>query len=166
MPFTPFHLGPGLLIGMLLFSYVDFASIMISSVAVDVEPFLIIVFRLSLPLHGFFHTYVEATMIAVLTAVGVRLVSSLLGRPLSWLRIRQESSFRRILYASLLGVYFHVLLDSFLYGEMNPFYPLTGNPLLGLVGFNVVNEFCTFSFVFGFVLYAYKFFLRKTHILG
>ena len=162
MPFTPFHLGPGLLIGMLLFSYVDFASIMISSVAVDVEPFIIAMFRLNLPLHGFFHTYVGGTVIAVVTAVGIYLVRGLLSRVLGLFRIRQESSFKRVLYTSLFGVYFHILLDAFLYGEMNPFYPLTGNPLLGLVGFSGVYEFCTFTFIFGFILYVYKFILRKT----
>lgn len=162
MPFTPFHLGSGLLIGMLLFPYLDFASIMISSVAVDVEPFLILMLRLRLPLHGFFHSYLGGTMIAVLTAVGLYIMRGLLSRVLGLFRIRQESSFKRILYTSLFGVYFHILLDSFLYGEMNPLYPITGNPFLGFLSFSAVYEFCTFSMIFGFILYVYKFILRKS----
>ena len=161
MPFTPFHIGPGLFIGILLHSYVDFVSILISSVAVDAEPFLIIMLRLNTPLHGFFHTYLGGTIITVLTAVGIYLVRGLLNKLLEWFRIQQESSFKRIFYSSLFGVYLHLLLDSFLYGEMNPFYPLTGNPLLGLASASFVYEFCTLSIIFGFILYIYKFILRK-----
>jgi membrane-bound metal-dependent hydrolase YbcI (DUF457 family) len=162
MPFTPFHLGLGLLIGMLLFSYVDFASIMISSIAVDVEPFLIVMFRLHLPLHGFFHSYLGGTIIAFLTAVAIHLLRGLLAKFLVWFRIRPESSFKRSLCTSLFGVYFHILLDSFLYGEMNPFYPLTGNPFLGFLSSSTVYEFCTFSLIFGFILYVYKFILKQS----
>ena len=162
MPFTPFHLGPGLLIGILLFSKMDFASILISSMAVDVEPFLIVMFRLPLPLHGFFHSYFGGTIIACLTALGIYPLRGVFGRVLAWFKIRQESSFKRILYTSLLGVYFHILLDSFLYGEMNPFYPLTGNPFLGFFSSSTVYEFCTFSLIFGLIIYVYKFILKQS----
>ena len=40
MPLTPFHLGPGLLFGLLLFRYIDFPTSLIASVIVDVEPIL------------------------------------------------------------------------------------------------------------------------------
>lgn len=156
MPFTPFHLGPALLIGLLLFSYVDFASIMISSVIVDVEPLSILVFRLQMPLHGFFHTYLGGTILAIFTAVAIYLLRGWLNKILARFRIQQNSSFRRILYTSLFGVYFHIFLDSFLYGEMNPFYPLTGNPFLRAISSVAVYEFCTVSFIVGFILYIYK----------
>ena len=46
MPFTPFHLGPGLLLGLLLLSYVDLPTFLLASVIVDVEPFLALYFNL------------------------------------------------------------------------------------------------------------------------
>ena len=36
MPFTPFHFGPGLIVGLLLLSFIDFATFLIASVIVDV----------------------------------------------------------------------------------------------------------------------------------
>ena len=161
MPFTPFHLGSALLIGLLLLSYVDFATIMISSVIVDLEPLCIVVFRLQMPLHGFFHTYLGGTFLVILTAVAVYLLKGYLSKILACFRIQQSSSFKNILYTSLFGVYFHILLDSFLYGEMNPFYPLTGNPFLGVLSSAAVYEFCTVSFIAGFILYIYKFILKQ-----
>jgi len=163
MPFTPFHLGPALLIGLLLFSHLDFVSFMVSSVVVGVEPLWIVVFRLHIPLHGFFHTYLGATILGTLTAVGVYFLRSWLSKVLEWFKIKQRSSFKKILYTSLFGVYFHIFLDSFLYAEMEPFYPLPGNPFLGVVGLGAIYEFCTISFILGSILYIYKFIVRKAN---
>ena len=161
MPFTPFHLGPALLISLLLFSHLDFVSFMVSSVVVDVEPLCILVFRLHIPLHGFFHTYLGATILSTLTAVGVYFLRSWLSKVLEWFKIKQKPSFKKMLYTSILGAYFHIFLDSFLYAEMELFYPLPGNPFLGVLGFGAVYEFCTVSFILGFILYIYKFIARK-----
>jgi hypothetical protein len=65
MPFTPFHMGPGLAIkafGGRYFSVLVFA---IAQVAMDIEP-LIGMIRGSDVLHGWSHSYVGATAIGVL----------------------------------------------------------------------------------------------------
>ncbi|MCP8321287.1 MAG: DUF4184 family protein, partial [archaeon] len=124
MPFTPFHWGPALLIGMLLFSIFDLPALFISSVIPDLEGLLILTFHLSLPLHGFFHTYLGASILGVVTAIIVYYLYRLLRKIMALFMLDQKSSFKRILYTSLFGVYSHIFLDSFLYGEMNPFYPL------------------------------------------
>ena len=51
MPFTPYHLGPGLFFGLLLFRYLDFPAFLIANIVVDVEPFLVLAFGL----HQFLH---------------------------------------------------------------------------------------------------------------
>ena len=149
----------------MLFSYVDFASIMISSVIVDVEPLCVVTFRLHAPLHGFFHTYLGGTILAVLTAVGVCFLRGWLNKILAKFNVQQKSSFVRILYTSFLGVYFHILLDSFLYGEMLPFYPLTGNPFLGVATSAAVYGLCIISFFLGLALLICKYrFSKKTRL--
>jgi len=162
MPFTIFHIGPAILIGLLLFSRLDFVSFMISSVILDVEPLCIALFCPWMPLHGFFHSYLGATFLGVLTAIGVYFLRSWLSRILAWFKVKQEPSFKKMLYTSTLGVYFHVFLDSFLYAEMEPFYPLTGNPFFEVLGFGAIYGFCTASFIIGAILYLYKFIIRRT----
>lgn len=161
MPFTPFHLGPALLVSLPLFSYVDLPSIIVSSVIVDLEPLSVIVLRLPGPLHGFFHTYLAGTLLAMLAAILVYLLRGLLNGTLMPLNLQQKSPFVRIIYSSLAGVYSHVLLDSFLYEEMTPLYPLSVNPVLGVVSAGLVYGICALSFLLGLGLLVRRYKLRK-----
>ena len=160
MPFTPFHLGPALLFGLAFSSIFDLSTLSIASVIPDVEPFCILLFGISRPLHGFLHSYLCSSILAVLVAVIVYPLRDLLNRIIMVFRISQKSSFKKILFTSFIGVYSHVFLDSFLYREMNPLYPLQGNPFFGITSVYVasmaVYGFCSVSFIFGISLYLYK----------
>ncbi len=159
MPFTPYHLGPALLFGLLLFPIVDITALLLSSVLVDVEPLYVIMFAPGLPLHGILHTYIGATGIAILNAVIVWSLRNWIHQILAIFKIDQNSSFIRIFGTSLLGTYSHIFLDSFIYPEMNPLFPLMGNPFMGLVSSAAVYQFCTICFFLGFVLYLARFFV-------
>lgn len=50
MPFTPYHLGHGSLIGLSLFRIFDFPALLTASVIVDIEPFSVLFFNLNYPL--------------------------------------------------------------------------------------------------------------------
>ena len=119
MPFTPYHLGPALLFGALLFPIVDIAALFLSSVLVDVESLYVIMFAPGLPYHGILHAYIGATGIAILNAVIVWCLRDWIHQILAIFKIDQNTSFIRIFGTSLLGTYSHIFLDSFLYPEMN-----------------------------------------------
>ncbi len=164
MPLTPFHWGPALLIGLLLFSVFDMPALLVSSVIPDVEPLFILMFRLSLPFHGFFHTFLGVSILGVLVAVVLYPLRGLSKKVMATFRLPQKSSsFKKLLFTSLFGVYSHILLDSFLYGEMMPFYPLEGNPFLGVVSFSGTYGFCSISFLLGFVLYIFRVIKSSKH---
>ncbi|RJS90002.1 hypothetical protein CW700_02355 [Candidatus Bathyarchaeota archaeon] len=156
MPFTPFHLGPALLFGLLLFPHLDLPTFLLSNVIVDLEPFLVLVLGLRWPLHGPFHSYTLGTLVALGTAL-LMLLMMPLTRPLTSLfRLPQDSSPRKVAVTSLLGLYLHLTLDAFLYSEMNLLYPLRGNPLLGLASLHAVYQFCTLCFPLALLLYLYR----------
>ena len=146
MPFTPFHLGPTLLIGLLLFSFLNLFSFLVASVIVDLEPFYLMTQHVPY-LHGFFHSYLGASILAIPLAIGTYSLRGWLEKILEQFLIKQRSSFSKILFSSLLGAYSHVFLDSFLYGEMKPFSPLEFNPFLNLVSASTVYGFCGISFL-------------------
>jgi len=155
VPFTPFHLGPALFIGLLLFPILDIPSFLISSVAVDIEPFFLM-FQVSPYLHGFFRSYLGASIIGILVALIVYALRNVSHRILAAFRLPQKSSFKKILFTSLFGVYFHVFLDSFLYTDIRPFYPLEANPLYGVVQSRIIYQFCGISFLLGLLPYIYR----------
>jgi membrane-bound metal-dependent hydrolase YbcI (DUF457 family) len=164
VPFTPFHLGPALLFGLALSAAFDLPTLLVASVIPDAEPFYVMYFGVSgYPLHGFFHSYLGSSILAVLVAVVVYLLRNLLNRILVAFRISQKSSFKKILFTSFVGVYSHVFLDSFLYEEMMPFYPLQGNPLIDVLSaygsYSVIYGFCSITGLLGALLYFFK--IRK-----
>jgi hypothetical protein len=156
MPLTPYHFGPAILIGVLLFPYIDFTTILIASVILDLEPLFVILFDWPLPLHAFFHTYLGATIVAFLLAVVIFPFRKYLNEIVSLFGLKQESSFWHIISASLIGTYSHVLLDSFLYSEMNPLFPLLGNPFLGILTSGFVYNLCLVLGLIGFLAYMLR----------
>ena len=165
MPFTPYHFGPAFLIGVLAFPALDIAALMISSVVLDLEPLAVLMFGLPGPLHGNLHTFLGATIVAVLIACVIWVIRTPLQKLLSLFALSHEPTFNGVLIASVIGTYSHVLLDSFLYAEMNPFFPLLGNPLLGLIEEAAVYQFCVYCMIFGLVVYALRLVARHKSLL-
>jgi len=156
MPFTPFHLGPGLLFSLLLFSYVDLPTFLVASVIVDVEPFLVLTLNLPYPLHGYLHSFLGGTIVALGLAIAMNRIRGNLSPLMAFFKLEQKTSIKGITLASLFGVYLHILLDSPLYTDIQPFYPLASNPLLGqsiFFGFDIY-AICVLSFVGGLTIYA------------
>ncbi len=156
MPFTPYHFGPALLIGALLFPFIDFPTMMIASVILDLEPLSVIIFNLQLPLHAFFHTYVGATIVAIILSIGIYPFRKYLNRFVALFGLKQESSFQHIIPASFIGTYSHVFLDSFLYVEMNPFFPILGNQFFGLLSSELVYNLCFSMGLIGLFVYLLR----------
>ena len=156
MPLTPFHWGPSSWIGLILFKIFDFSTLLVASVIVDIEPFCVFVFNAPWPLHGFLHSFLGGSIAAILTAIILYLLRKPIKKVMAIFRLAQDSSFKKILWTSFFGVYFHLLLDSFLYREMNPLYPLKGNPFFGLFSSQQIYLFCSLSFLVGILFYLIR----------
>lgn len=154
MPFTPFHWGPSSWLGLLLFRFINIGAFLAGSVLVDVEPLAVMVFNLDHPLHGFLHTYLGGTIAATVFSVLYYRLKVRINHVLTRFRVAQDSSFSIILISCFLGVYFHVFLDSFLYTDIKPFFPLKMNPVYGLISSSLMYMFCAASFLVGGLFYA------------
>ncbi len=130
MPITPVHMGAALGVKAVAPRYFSFLVFGITQVAIDAEAAFYLVTD-DPPYHRFLHTYLGATIVALLAVV--------IGRPLLesvfrlWNRLVRadgESLEPRIplvaaISGALIGGYSHVLLDSFLYSDMHPISPLS-----------------------------------------
>ena len=154
MPFTPFHMGPGMAFKAALpekFSLMVFGW---SQIVMDIQPLIAIVTGEEI-WHGVTHTILGGTVLGALSAVtgkylaewGVRLIS--LGR--KRIKIGWWSAF----LTGLIGGLSHVLIDSFLHHDMQPFWPFwPGNPMLAFgVPWGQVEMFCLISGALGAVVY-------------
>ncbi|WP_026973353.1 hypothetical protein [Aliagarivorans marinus] len=153
MPFTPVHMGPGILIKALLqgsFSLMIFGW---TQIVMDIQPLWVLISGEG-ALHGSSHTWLGATLLAPLAALsgkhlsefGLRLLELSSFTPISW---------RTCFVSAFIGSYSHILLDSVMHSDMLPFYPLSeANGLLGLVSVATLHKFCYLSGAAGMVLYV------------
>ncbi len=160
MPFTPFHWGPALLIGMLLEKRINIPAIMIGSVIIDVwVTFLFFTGRY--PHHGLLHTYLGASIAAVVVIISLLIARKRLKKITDGFLLQQQNySLTSIALGAIIGTWSHVFLDSLLYPEMIPFWPFDGNPMLDLVPGSFVYIFAATCFLPGVGIYLYKFYFR------
>jgi len=136
----------------------------VASVIIDIEPLLVLSLNLSYALHGYLHTFLGGTIIAFLLALAISRIRASLTPLMSFFKLEQATSFKRIVLASLFGIYLHVLLDSPLYSDIRPFYPLGSNPLQGhsmFIGFEIY-AFCVVSFIAGGIVYVARLLFRES----
>ena len=158
MPFTPYHMGPGMLLKAAApdrFSIVVFG---LTQVAIDMEALWYLI-RWDLPIHRFWHTYLGATVVfAVFALVGKpasQTVKSAWNRCTTFfghreLNVPEHTSWLAAFTGAVVGSYSHVLLDSMYSYDMTPMQPWNDrNPLLGLVGPTWLIVLCVFLGVLG-----------------
>jgi len=156
MPLTPFHLGPALVLALVLLWFVDLPTLLLGSIAPDVEAAAAMFWFRNWPLHGFLHSFIGGTLLSLVLAVVIFPVRKHLEIPLRFLKLDQKSSFPRIFAGALIGVYSHILLDAPLYTDIKPFWPLDLNPLFSesmSLGFEMYS-ICGTSFIVAFVIYG------------
>ena len=156
MPLTPFHWSV-LIVGFLAFETFYLPALAVSSVVMDLEPLYNMVYGQE-TLHGFFHTYIGATLIAILVSGFLLKFRKKIDRISSVLKISQEKiSGKKIFFSSLIGSWSHIFLDSLMHADMKPFWPFSGlNPFLG-----VADLFIIYSLTGIAVLAVIFLYLRK-----
>lgn len=162
MPFTPFHMGPALVIKAAAGRHFSVLVFGIAQMAMDIEP-LAGIMRGSDVLHGWTHTVLGATLIG--SAVFL-LAPPLCNRILRyWNReLKHHKLYRlcspepvtRLSAASgaFIGTYSHVLLDGIMHADMQPLRPWSvDNALLGLMSIDGLYLVCFISGLVGVMLW-------------
>ncbi len=127
MPFTFYHLGPALLIGLPLRRRIDLTTLCIASVVLDIWPALVLIGVLPGPYHWGEHTYLGAAVVAGVLTVGMVLGARRF--PTQFDRWRSDrGGLTGLVIPSLAGTLLHVTLDSGTHPTMDPFTPIAGNP--------------------------------------
>jgi len=155
MPFTPIHMGPGILLKSLLqgsFSLMVFGW---TQIVMDIQPLIVLISGEG-HLHGFTHTYVGAIIIAIFAGLTGKYLSEL---GLKILHISQQSRPISIIWlvvflSAFIGSFSHVLLDSIMHSDVEPFFPFTlNNPFLEWISIPLLHKVCLYSGIVGSVIY-------------
>ena len=156
MPFTPFHFGPALGFGLPLRKYIHAPTFILANVILDVEPFLVLFYGLRYPLHGYLHTFFLAFFVGLALGYTMFLLERFLHPLYKAFQVESDDrlNLKSFVVAGLLGTMVHVLLDSPLYNDIHPFYPLTINPLYNPALSLEIYSFCVWMGILGTIYYA------------
>ena len=154
MPFTPFHMGPGILIKALLqgsFSLMVFGW---TQIVMDIQP-LVVMITGEGHVHGFSHTYIGATLLALFSALTGKYLSEL-GLKIMGLTKNNPTTILWwvALLSAFIGSYSHVFLDSIMHADVEPFYPFTlVNNFRDLISIDALHKVCLYSGLVGAAIY-------------
>lgn len=140
MPFTPFHLGPGLAfkaVGGRHFSFLVFGG---TQVLMDIEPLLGLLGLID-SVHGLSHTLPGALLIGLLATLSGKPISNTV---LGWLRWRGPAiSWAGAASAAWLGSFSHIGLDALMHADIQPLWPLSAaNPWLHALSWQALHGAC------------------------
>ncbi len=155
MPFTPIHMGPGILIKACLqgsFSLMVFGW---AQIVMDLQPLFVLITGEG-QLHGFSHTFIGASLIGVISALTGKYFSEF---GLLVLDISKKENPINIVWwvafaSAFIGTFSHVVLDGIMHSDLEPFYPfISDNHFLGLLSVSNLHKLCIYSGLLGAVLY-------------
>ncbi|MFK5894692.1 MAG: metal-dependent hydrolase [Pseudomonadota bacterium] len=155
MPFTPIHMGPGILIKAILqgsFSLMVFGW---AQILMDIQPLLVLLTGAG-HLHGFTHTYIGALLLAILAGLSGKYLSEF---GLIFLGIVKKDNpvvikWWIVFFSAFIGTFSHVFLDSIMHGDIEPFYPFfPENTMLGTIAIKQLHQWCLYSGLVGTGLY-------------
>ncbi len=152
MPFTPFHMGPGLAAKAALGRHFSVPPYGFMQVAIDSEVLAGYTLRGDLSFHKITHTFAGATAVAAVTLLllrpslgqGMRLWNRATGTmPGNTLHMEPRISPLAAALSAFGGAWGHVLLDAPTHSHMEPLAPMArGNPLDGKVSQQRVVGWC------------------------
>lgn len=174
MPFTPFHMGAGLLAKAATGSHMSIVSFALAQVAMDMEPGVRMVMG-DATLHGWSHTWLGAVAIGAITVPMARPLSQRIvtrwnhevrhyGQ--AWLAVGGCVGWGAIAVGAFWGTFSHVLLDSLMHADMLPWVPFTqANPLLGWVAHDTVYHAMSMSAVVGALAWLVRKYRRREAVV-
>jgi len=149
MPFTPYHFGPSGFVGLVFRKFIDLPVFVLANVIVDIE----VLFYNRWPVHRYAHTLLIGAGVGLLWGLLAYPLKGLFAKLMNLFRLPYEPSLRMMLLSGVLGVWFHVLIDSIYHYDVRLFWPYSARPLYNLLSRQQVKWACLGFWCAAIVLY-------------
>jgi membrane-bound metal-dependent hydrolase YbcI (DUF457 family) len=126
-----------------------------SQILIDLQPLYVILFKRG-HLHGFTHTFIGATLLALVAAITGKYLADFGLCLLNWhafVPVRWPTA----LLSACIGTYSHVLLDGLMHPDLEPFAPFSAQrPWLGWISISELHLLCILTFFIGMAWMAWR----------
>ena len=170
MPITPFHIIVGVAVKSLRPKYFSWTVFTLANILIDTEA-VYYYFTTGSPAHKYFHTWIGATIIAILCAtlgkflceIGLKVLNYIFLNKkylpfLKWFRQEVKITEISAWSGAFIGAYSHIFLDSFVNLDMKPYFPFSDqNHLLGLISLKNTYILCIGLFLAGIIIITLNF---------
>jgi len=157
LPFTPFHLGPALALGLFSRKYIHIPTFIIANVIIDIEPFMVVLLDLNYPLHGYLHTFIGAIIVGLALGYVMYLFNEIFEA--LWKRLflvsGSDIGLKQFIITGISGTILHVVLDAPLYYDIKPLYPISFNPIYNPGLTLMIYMVCLILGIIGLIYYLY-----------
>lgn len=155
MPFTPYHFGVNGFVGLTLRKWLDIPVIILANVIVDVE----VLFAKGWPVHRLwhFHTFLVGAIVGICFAIAMFPFRKILEKIMAIMRLPYKATLWKMIISAILGVWLHVIVDSFYHYDVQPFWPNPKNPIYSLrwITQKQVVMICLAFWVLSIMLYIF-----------
>lgn len=158
MPITPFHFGPGVLFKSARPAAFSWTMFSLVNIVIDLEPVLSYLW-MGDPVHGYAHTYVGATLIAIVVARFGRPWCEMVLRAWNtkmspeqarWLGVSTTIPYRTALVSALAGTWSHIVFDSVMHADIRPWWPLSDeNSMRSFIDLSALHLLCFVAGLWG-----------------
>jgi membrane-bound metal-dependent hydrolase YbcI (DUF457 family) len=134
-----------------------------AQIVMDLQPLVVMITGQG-HLHGFSHTYLGGTLIALFSAISGKYLSEV---GLLIIGISKRENPIRITWwvvflSAFIGTFSHVFLDSIMHSDVEPYYPISlYNPLHNIISVSLLHKICVYSGLIGTGLYFFIQFRNK-----
>lgn len=160
MPITPFHFGHGLLFRGIS-RHVSLSAFVVANCLIDIEPILGFLLNGD-PAHRFMHTYLGATLAAIVTAFLTRPYAErwlrywntkLSPAQAKWMGCQETIPVAAYWIGAFVGAWSHVWLDAFMHVDVEAWWPMaTGNDMQGAIDMTALHALCVTTGLAGLLL--------------
>lgn len=162
MPITPLHMSPGMLIKAVLQGFFSLIIFCWAQLLMDIQPILVVLSGKG-HLHGFSHTYIGATCIAIFSALTGKWIYQAI-----MIFIKNDfTEYQKLLFdvpkyltlrvcviSAFIGTYSHVLLDSIMHADVEPFYPFNlDNNINLIISIESLHKLCIYTGLLGLIIF-------------
>lgn len=135
MPFTPYHVGPSGLVGLLFRRWLDVPVFVLANVLIDVEVLADCYFEPGWPVHQIwhFHTLLVGSAAGAVFGLCIYYCKPLRWcccKLMEWAGLPGKTTPLSMMLAGALGAGFHVLVDSMYHYDVQIFWPYPKNPVI------------------------------------
>jgi len=136
---------------------------------VDIEPLLVLALNItSYPLHGYLHTFISSLVMGSLLGYIMYKMDKVFRPFFERLALVDKSvdNLRDYIVAGITGWAIHVALDSPLYSDIRPLYPLQHNPLYNSILQKVPSPLCSILLLIGIAIYIVHLYRTSSERVG